>query len=612
MRRLPISLAMGLGATPAASNSAEATGTTAAGRWLSARKRELLVGAMALTGLGMQHPVLADETGIAAPPCDPYKNYSCLDTYLNKDGDDWADRMINYYKLEWGKYGPPADPNAPAGRRDGWPTTPMTAPPMPFTEWPYGGTQNLGVTRPASIDSPFMVGIANTWLGKAMASENIQMYGWIDPGGNASSSNAALGGNSPAAYDYRPNTLQLDQLVVYLERVPDTVQKDHIDWGFRLSAIYGENYRYTTAYGVASYQLLSHNNVNGYDFPMMWVEAFIPWFGKEGTDVRLGRYISLPDIEAQLAPNNYMYSHSITYTLDNYTNSGLQFTTGITKNFFLQYGISVGTEAGPWHLGQGIDNPTQTVSYTDPVTGVAYSNVANPLYPGARFRKDPGSMPSFTGCFRYQTDSGKDNINACADAINTGKWGYNNLQWYGLTYYHKFNDHWHVAYEFYTESQRGVPNKNNSTVAGINNAYGSDGGTPFSALEGIKFNNPNEAYCQGTGLASQGTVSTTAPLTCRASSYGTVAYFNWSPNPLNNFSIRPEFYWDKNGQRTGIPTRYSSIGLGWQHWLSPQVELRPEVTYYRSLNANAFNIGLYTANPKNNETVLAGDIIWHF
>jgi hypothetical protein len=268
--------------------------------------------------------------------------------------------MANYYKLEWGQGSAPSDPNAQPGRRDGWPATPQTAPPMPFTEWPYGGTQNLGVTRPAAVDSPLMVGIANTWLGKAMAEANIQLYGWIDPGGNLSTSRAALGGNSPAAYDYNPNALQLDQFVLYFERVPDTVQKDHIDWGFRLSAIYGSNYRYTTAYGVDSYQLLAHNNVNGYDFPMVWVEAFIPWVGAGGTDVRLGRYISLPDIEAQLAPNNYMYSHSITYTLDNYTNSGLQFTTGVTKNFFLQYGISVGTEAAPWHFGQGIDNPTQT------------------------------------------------------------------------------------------------------------------------------------------------------------------------------------------------------------------------------------------------------------
>ena len=575
----------------------------------------LLLGTGAM--LSAPHSVLADDK---AKECDPYQNYSCLDSYLNANGDDPYDRMVQYYKLEWGQAGPPTDPNAPAGRRDGWPATPETTPPMPFTEWPYGGTQNLGVTRPASIDSPLMVGIANTWLGKAMASENIQFYGWIDPGGNASTSTAAAGGNAPAAYDYTPIALQLDQFVTYLERVPDTVQNDHIDWGFRLSTIYGENYRFTTAYGIQSEQYLGKNNVNGIDYPMEWVELFVPHFGAEGTDIRFGRFISLPDIEAQLAPNNYMYTHSITYTLDNYTNEGLQLTTGITKNFFIQYGVSVGTEAAFWHFGQGIKNQTQFVIYTDPVTGVTFNNVLNPLYPGARTRKDPGSKLSGTGCIRYQTDDGKNNINACADAINNGQWGYNNLQWYGLTYYHKWNDHWHVSYEFYTEHQNNVPNKNSSTVAGINSAYGTafngDGGTPFGPQNGIAFNAPNEAYCSSHGSATgvpATALSASAPLTCSAGSMGTVAYFNWSPNALNNFSIRPEFYWDKKGQRTGVATRYSEFGIGWQHWLSPQIEMRPEVTYYKSWNANAFNCGLYDcSNPKNNETVLSGDIIMHF
>jgi hypothetical protein len=29
--------------------------------------------------------------------------------------------------------------------------------------------------------------------------------------------------------------------------------------------------------------------------------------------------------------------------------------------------------------------------------------------------------------------------------------------------------------------------------------------------------------------------------------------------------------------------------LGWQHWFSPQIEVRPEIGYCRSLNAYAFN-----------------------
>ena len=82
---------------------------------------------------------------------DPYKNYACLDAYL---GSDVGQRFINYYKLEWGQSGAPSDPSAPSSRRDGWPATPETTPPMPFTEWPYGGSTSIGVTRPNSVDSP--------------------------------------------------------------------------------------------------------------------------------------------------------------------------------------------------------------------------------------------------------------------------------------------------------------------------------------------------------------------------------------------------------------------------------------------------------------------------
>ena len=66
---------------------------------------------------------------------------------------------------------------------------------------------------------------------------------------------------------------------------------------------------------------------------MIYGELFIPYVA-DGLMIRVGRYISLPDIEAQLAPNNYMYTHSFTYGYDNYTNEGIIGTVfAITKNF---------------------------------------------------------------------------------------------------------------------------------------------------------------------------------------------------------------------------------------------------------------------------------------
>jgi len=39
--------------------------------------------------------------------------------------------------------------------------------------------------------------------------------------------------------------------------------------------------------------------------PMIYGELYLPWLA-EGVVIRAGRFITLPDIEAQLAPNNYM------------------------------------------------------------------------------------------------------------------------------------------------------------------------------------------------------------------------------------------------------------------------------------------------------------------
>ncbi len=536
--------------------------------------------------MGLFNGAQAADTAVPTkvPACrgaiDPYKNYACLDAYL---GTTYWERLFNYYRLEWGHAAAPADPKAPPSRRSEseWPPTPETIPPYPFTEWPYGGSTSLGVTRASSIDSPLMAAISNTAVGSWMSDNHLQVYGWIDPSGNLST-NTVKGGNAPGAYAYNPNTVQLDQAVVYIERLPDTVQKDHIDWGFRLAPIYGENYRYTTAYGLFSSQLLNQNQNNGFDIPMAYGEVFIPQV-LQGLLIRVGRYISIPDIEAQLAPNNYMSSHSMTYTFDNYTNTGVEFTLAATKNWILQLGLTVGTEALPWHVGTTLPNLVPN----------------NPLFGGTTFKQDPGAQfPSVSTGVRYTTDSGNDDINIVYNGINNGTWGYNNLQWLGGTYYHKFNDQWHISIEAYTEHQNNVLNVNNPQALAIFNA----GGTPFSP-QYMPFNAPFGAQCKSTQV-----------FTCTASFETFLTYLNYRITPLDNISYRAEYVDDLQGQRTGTRTAYIETGIGWQHWFSPQIEMRPEVSYYKSLNGFAFNGNpnlLIPAN-KNFAIVALSDIIIHF
>jgi hypothetical protein len=532
------------------------------------------------------------KAAAAVGTCDPYVDYKCLDAYL---GDDPATRFVRYYQLEWGHATAPSDPKAPPGSRPDSliPPTPQSIPPMPFTEWPYGGTQNIAKTLPNAVDSPLMVSIANTQAGKWLSDNHIQIYGWVDPAGNISSNNVRPAGNLPISYDYTPNALQLDQAVLYIERVPDEVQNDHFDWGFRVSGIYGVDYRYTTAYGLFSNQLLKSNAVNGADMPMMYTDLYFPVM--QGLNIRVGRFISIPDIEAQLAPNNYTYVHSLTYTWDNYTNTGVEATLALTKNWILQFGTTIGTEALPWHWGQTIPNLWVNAGNSDP------------LYPGATMLKDPGAVPSFTMGVRWTSSDGKDDVNIVADGINGGQYGYNNLQWYGFTYYHKLDDHWHFAFEAWDIHENNVPNLNNATT----NAIIAGGGEPFSP-QFMPFNATNGAVCGGA--SAQGMIIAGSPLTCSTDTHTFLLYVNYSPDKLNNFSLRTEYFNDKQGFRTGVATDYADVALSWQHWLSPQIELRPEIGYYRSLQNPAFNGNAAAGIAPNRDwsVVAASDIIWHF
>jgi hypothetical protein len=60
--------------------------------------------------------------------------------------------------------------------------------------------------------------------------------------------------------------------------------------------------------------------------------------------------------------------------------------------------------------------------------------------------KNPGAQPSATAGVGWQSDSGRDAVYVLENGINDGTCGYNNLQWTGLTWYHRYNPNWHLAF----------------------------------------------------------------------------------------------------------------------------------------------------------------------
>ena len=153
-----------------------------------------------------------------------------------------------------------------------------------------------------------MKGVYATPWGDAIKDSRIKFDGWVTAAGTWSTAKQS---NVPASYWIVPNSFQLDQMLFRLQHTEvDTVQTDHIDWGFRSVVIYGMDYRYTTAGGWFSRQLLANNSLYGWDPAEQYFDLYIPYIG-EGAVIRVGRWIACPDIETQWAPDNYMGSHSL-------------------------------------------------------------------------------------------------------------------------------------------------------------------------------------------------------------------------------------------------------------------------------------------------------------
>ncbi|WP_131994954.1 outer membrane beta-barrel protein [Acidipila rosea] len=448
-------------------------------------------------------------------------------------------RLGHAYLDDWTSSSNGSAPAAEPARR-GTPA-PLNSPPFPSADWPIGGTVVIGA--PDYQTYPLMQAINQN-------RSRVKVYGWFDIGGNASTSNKGKYANAPAAYDVIPNSIQLDQAALYIERLPDTVQKDHFDWGFRLTNLYGLDYRYTTAVGVLSQQLLSHQSgqTYGYDPVMYYLDLYFPHVA-QGMDVRVGRYISLPDIEAQLAPNNYTYSHSLLYTVDCYTQHGVNATVKLNGHWTVQAGVSGGCEAAPW----------------------------------TKYAKLTGNA-----CASYTWSNGGNNLYLCANSLNSAKYSYNNVSAYYLTFYHKINATWHTDTEGWYQYERDVPNLN--YVGGYSTI------TSPAPITGA-----NGAYCNP--IAEH----------CYAPDWAVVNYLEHEfDNHHASLNIRNEFVDDIKGQRTGTATKYSEHLVGFNFWLGSTVTFRPELRLDHSYDRPAFDAPYLGSPTKTTQMTLAGDVIYHF
>ena len=233
----------------------------------------------------------------------------------------------------------------------------------------------------------------------ALKKARIKVYGWLNPGGDTSTSKDS---NIPESYAIVPNRLEMDQAVLRVERVPDSVQTDHIDWGFRFTTLYGIDYRWTTSQGWFSQQLLKRNALYGTDPVEAYGLVYFPHVA-QGMMLKVGRYISPPDIEAQLAPDNYLFTHSLMFTVDCYTQTGVNAAIKLSDHWTVLFGIHAGDDIAPWNAA---------------------------------------AHPTGMLMLRWVSKSNNDSLFGGIDSINNGRFkaGHDNLQQSNLTWTHRFNN----------------------------------------------------------------------------------------------------------------------------------------------------------------------------
>jgi hypothetical protein len=276
-----------------------------------------------------------------------------------------------------------------------------------------------------------------------------------------------------------------------------------------------------------SNQYTQEKRLYGFDPVMYYLDFYFPKFF-QGENLRIGRYISLPDVEAQLAPNNMTYSHSLLYTYDPYTQHGIVSTTLLNKNWRVQLEVSNGNDISPLN---------------------------------SQFRQ-------FTpaACVIWTSNTGEDAIYPCMNGLNNQQFGWNNIQHAVTTWYHKFNDRWHMDSEVWYMWEKNTPN--------VLNPQGAADLAAMFPPPRYNIGAPSGAQCSSPSMEK-----------CTSHSFAMLNYLNYTQDAHDIWTWRSDFFADSDGQRTGFKGDFLEFTLGYTHWIGDAIELRPEVRLEREITA---------------------------
>jgi hypothetical protein len=261
--------------------------------------------------------------------------------------------------------------------------------------------------------------------------------------------------------------------------------------------------------------------------------------------------VACPDIETQLAPDNYLGTHSLLFTYDTYTQTGFELTLAVNKQWLVQAGLNFGDDMAPWYQG---------------------------------------AIPSGFFGLRWISKNNKDSVYTCLNQINDAKFqqfnqngfnaqltpvygsyyasGHDNYNYIVSTWQHKFTDRFFTKTEGYYMWEKD-PYLGGTVSIGPAKPQGGGG---------------------GPGVFFDGTAHT----------YGGVNYTCFKLNSKDFITFRNEIWDDADGMRSGFPGTYVSSTIGVSHNFTNNLQIRPECGYYRNLTGLSYNVNeFYPGSPPN-------------
>jgi hypothetical protein len=217
-------------------------------------------------------------------------------------------------------------------------------------------TLSCGQTASPPERWPLMQELQGTWPGYFLDEHRMQVLGWTEVSFTASSDQHE---NLPMGFNYKANQAQLQQNYLRIEQTVNPSATTPT-FGFRSDTILpGTDYRFTTARGLFSGQLVADNgqpNTYGIDPVQFYLEGYFPQVCR-GLDVKLGRYLCPYGAETTDAISTPMTSRSYSFIYDPFTHTGLLTTLKLDDAWSVQNGLVLGSDvfidhaASPTYVG---------------------------------------------------------------------------------------------------------------------------------------------------------------------------------------------------------------------------------------------------------------------